>query len=143
MSTGPARTRAVVTVLAVSLLLAACGSSSGSSSQSSSASPSATSAAAASSSRPSAAGPTPASKAVSVAITNYAFHPPSLTVAPGAKVTFTNHDQTAHTATGRHGAFDTGTLKPGENATVTLKKPGTYTLYCQFHAFMTATILVK
>jgi hypothetical protein len=29
-------------------------------------------------------------------------------------VTFTNHDQTAHTATAGNSGFDTGTVNPGE-----------------------------
>lgn len=111
MRTGAAGARAAVTALAVSVLLAACGSS-----------------------------PKPTA---SVAISSYAFHPAAVTVAPGTKVRFTNRDQTAHTATARNGAFDTGTLKPGRSATVTLTKPGTYTYYCQFHAFMTATVVVS
>ena len=76
-------------------------------------------------------------------ISGYAFHPTALTVAPGTKVTFTNHDQTAHTATQQGGGFDTGTINPGAHATVTFTKAGTYTYYCQFHAFMRATITVK
>ncbi len=126
--------RVAAVTLAVSLLLAACGSSSSSSSHSSRA---------ASASATASVGVAPAQANVSVAISSYAFHPPSLTVAPGAKVKFTNHDQTAHTATGHSGAFDTGTLKPGQSATVTFKRSGTYSYYCQFHAFMTATIVVK
>ena len=57
--------------------------------------------------------------------------------------TFTNHDQTAHTATSQQLGFDTGTINPGQSATVTLDKPGTYTYYCQFHPFMHGTIIVE
>jgi plastocyanin len=87
--------------------------------------------------------PPAAPRHVSLAISGYAFHPATITVAPGAKVTFTNHDKTAHTATSTGSAFDSGTLKPGQSATVTLRKPGTYTYYCQFHAFMRGTIVVR
>lgn len=76
-------------------------------------------------------------------ISSYAFHPGTVTVAPGAKVTFTNRDQTNHTATANGGAFDTGTLAPGAAKTVVLTKPGTYTYICQFHAFMKATVVVR
>ena len=77
-----------------------------------------------------------------MSISDYAYHPASITVAPGAKVTFTNHDQTAHTATSQRRGFDTGTINPGHSATVTLDTPGTYTYYCQFHPFMHGTIIV-
>ncbi len=80
---------------------------------------------------------------VKVAIRSYAFHPASLTVAAGTKVTFTNDDSTAHTATARAGGFDTGSLAANASRTITLSKPGTYSYYCQFHAFMTATITVR
>ena len=75
-------------------------------------------------------------------IANYAFAPPSLNVRAGTTITVTNADATAHTATARTGAFDTGTLQPGQTAHLTLDKPGVYTYYCQFHAFMTGTIKV-
>ena len=80
---------------------------------------------------------------VDVSISGYAFHPATITVAPGARVTFTNHDQTAHTATSTEPGFDTGTVKPGKSATVLLRRPGTYTFYCEFHAFMRGTVVVK
>jgi plastocyanin len=75
-------------------------------------------------------------------IANYAFTPASLTVTAGTTIRVTNHDSTAHTATARSGAFDSGTLKPGQTTTFTLRRPGVYPYYCQFHAFMTGTITV-
>jgi plastocyanin len=114
------RAAVVMTAIALSLALAACGS--GSSSTASRA---------------------PTARRVSLAISNYAYHPGSITVAPGTTVTFINHDQTAHTATSTGPGFDTGTLKPGQAATVHLDKPGSYTYYCQFHALMRGTIVVK
>jgi plastocyanin len=125
-----ARTAALA--LSTSLLLAACGSSSSSSSSSS-----ATTKAASVAAAPVASGH------VNVSISGFAYQPATITVKPGTEVTFTNHDQTAHTATSNHTAFDTGTVQPGKSATVTLKKPGTYTYYCQFHAFMHGTVVVK
>ena len=80
---------------------------------------------------------------IRVAISNYAYNPPTLTVAAGAKVTFANRDHTAHTATSTAPGFDTGTISPGGAATVELTKRGTYTFYCQFHAFMRGTIVVR
>lgn len=78
-----------------------------------------------------------------MSISDYAYDPADITVASGAKVTFANHDQTAHTATTQHGGFGTGTINPGHSATVTLTTPGTYTYYCQFHPFMHGTLTVK
>ncbi len=120
--------RVGVLVLALAAL-AGCGSSSDSSATHSS---SHTSTAAAVKSGP-----------AQVSISDYSFHPATITVAPGTRVTFSNHDQTAHTATSTQTAFDTGTISPGKSATVTLRKPGTYTYICQFHAFMHGTVVVK
>ncbi len=81
-------------------------------------------------------------KATGIRIANYGFHPPALTVKIGTKITVTNTDQTAHTATANSGAFDSGTVNPGKSDTFTITKPGNYTYYCQFHAFMTGTLRV-
>jgi plastocyanin len=77
-----------------------------------------------------------------VTIQNYAFGPPALTVRTGTRVTWTNRDQTAHTATANQGSFDTGTINPGQSKTIAFRRPGTYTYHCAFHAFMIATIRV-
>jgi plastocyanin len=132
------RTTGSVTAALVTLGLAlgGCGSAATSSSSSSDASTSSASSSAAA----------PASGHVTVAIAGYKFQPAKLVVAPGTKVTFANHDQTAHTATaGGSGAsgFDSGTIKPGARATVTFRKAGTYAYICQFHAFMHGTVVVK
>jgi plastocyanin len=79
-----------------------------------------------------------------VPIANFAYHPATVTVAVGTRITFVNHDQTAHTATSSASprAFDSGTLGPGQSKTITLSKPGTYSYYCQFHPFMHGTVIV-
>lgn len=81
-------------------------------------------------------------RATDLKISNYAFAPATLTVRAGTKITVTNTDQTAHTATARSGGFDSGTVNPGKSTSFTVTKPGVYTYYCQFHAFMTGTIKV-
>ncbi len=89
-----------------------------------------------------AAGPGAAAK--TVAIANFAYAPPDLTVAKGTTIDFTNEDSTSHTATTKSsGVFDTGTIKPGKSASVTLEKTGSFAYFCQFHPFMKGTITVK
>lgn len=127
--------RGALLALALTVPIAGCGSS-GSKSTSASTAKTTRSSAPASSA--------PASQhSVAVAISNYAYKPVDITVAPGARLTFTNHDATAHTATSNKPAFDTGTVKPGQSRTVTLTKPGTYTFYCQFHPFMHGQVTVR
>lgn len=79
---------------------------------------------------------------VTIAISNYAFKPPTLTVKAGTAVTWSNHDQTAHTATADHATFESGTINPGQSKTIDFKRPGSYTYHCAFHAFMIATLKV-
>jgi plastocyanin len=81
-------------------------------------------------------------KTAKVKIHMYSFMPDTLTVRVGTKVTFTNDDQTAHTATALKGAFGTGTINPGKSKTIVLKRVGTYAYHCLFHEFMTGTIKV-
>lgn len=114
----------------LTVVVSACGS--GSSSSSASSPHAATQSAAATPSQP-----------LAVSISGYAYHPAAVTVALHSKVVFTNHDQTAHTATTSKSGFDTGTVKPGQSATITLNTPGTYTYICQFHPFMHGTLTVK
>jgi plastocyanin len=78
-----------------------------------------------------------------VEIADYKFAPETIQVSAGTKVTFTNSDDTKHTATADDGSFDTGDLDQGGSASVTLSKPGEFTYYCRYHPFMKATVEVQ
>jgi len=81
---------------------------------------------------------------ITVTIKNFAFHPASFTVKPGAKITVTNKDSVTHTFTADSGVFNTGDISPGATKTVTAPtKPGTYPYRCLIHQFMTGTLVVK
>jgi plastocyanin len=82
-------------------------------------------------------------KTTTVSIKNFAFNPPNATVAPGTTVTWVNNDQTAHTVTANDGAFDSGTLQPGQSYSFKFDKAGTYAYHCNIHPDMTATITVS
>jgi plastocyanin len=84
-----------------------------------------------------------AAQSETVDISNYKFQPETISVGTGAKVTFTNSDDTKHTATADDGSFDTGDLDQGDSTSVTLSKPGEFTYYCRYHPFMKATIDVQ
>ena len=75
-------------------------------------------------------------------ISNFAFVPATVPVKSGAKVTVTNNDTTAHTATADDGSFDTGTLDRGASKTITVGKSGTVAYHCTIHPFMKAKIVV-
>jgi plastocyanin len=84
-------------------------------------------------------------QSISVNIQNFAFDPPNITVAPGTTVTWVNNDSAPHTvtATDPAGAFDSGTLQPGQSFSFTFTQPGTtYAYYCAIHPSMRGTVTV-
>jgi plastocyanin len=121
------KVRRALPLLAALAVLAGCGSSSSTKSNAT------------------APAPAPASAVTSakVAIANFKFVPPSVTLKQGGEITFTNQDTTEHTATADDGtSFDSGTLNQGQSKTVTFAKTGTFSYHCAFHAFMKATVVV-
>src|SRR5215213_2373686 len=80
---------------------------------------------------------------MTVSIKNFAFDPPNTTVSAGTTVTWVNDDQVPHTATANDGAFDSGTLQPGQSHSFAFDKPGTYAYHCNIHPYMTATVSVS
>src|SRR5947209_8272242 len=64
------------------------------------------------------------------------FDPPTLTVAPGTTVKWTNAGKHPHTVTDRGGKFDSGDIAPGGTYGVTFQTPGTYRYYCKHHKGM-------
>ena len=77
-----------------------------------------------------------------VPIRDFKFEPATVKLRRGGRVTWTNRDSTAHTATAKDGAFGTGTLKPGQSRTISFRRPGTYAYVCAFHKFMQGTVVV-
>ena len=90
---------------------------------------------------PAAAPSASASGAKTVSISHFKFHPPTLNIAKGTKVVFSNNSGTAHTATDA-GAFDTGHIKPGHSVAVRFTQKGTFSYHCEIHPFMHGKIVV-
>jgi len=82
-----------------------------------------------------------ASRAKTVDIDHFKFHPPTLNIAKGTKVVFSNSARIAHTATDR-GAFDTHRIKPGRSAGVRFEQRGTFRYHCKIHPEMRGKIVV-
>ncbi|MEO0918671.1 MAG: cupredoxin domain-containing protein, partial [Pseudomonadota bacterium] len=76
-------------------------------------------------------------------ITEFAFQPKALKMEAGDKVRFVNLDNAPHTATANNGAFGTGRLNRGDEATVVIEQPGTYTFFCEFHRGMRGEIIAS
>ena len=84
----------------------------------------------------------PVQKKMTVSISNYAFNPPQLRVAPGTTVTWVNNDTVAHTATADNGLFDSGTIQPGGSYSVIFNGAGTVTYHCAIHPEMKGSVIV-
>ena len=84
-------------------------------------------------------------KTATVSIQNFAFNPPNTTVAPGTTVTWVNNDQAPHTVTATNpaGAFDSGTLQPGQRFSHTFTTVGTKAYHCEIHPSMKGSVTVK
>lgn len=71
------------------------------------------------------------------------FAPKVLAITEGDTVKFLNHDTVAHNVyTPDNEAYNLGTFKPGQDASYTFKKPGTYTQLCSIHPEMLAYVFV-
>ena len=79
---------------------------------------------------------------VTVIIQSFAYRPATLRVRAGTRVTWRNEDTSPHTATARGGAFSTRALEKNQSRTLTLSRPGRFTIVCVFHAFMHGTVIV-
>ena len=78
-----------------------------------------------------------------VEIENFKFSPATLQMEAGDKVQFINRDSAPHTATADNGAFDTGRLRRGQDATVESKAAGEYSYICAIHPRMKGTIVAS
>jgi plastocyanin len=83
-----------------------------------------------------------------VAVQGFRFDPPTLTIAAGDTVTWSNSDGITHTATSgtpedRDGLFDVEMPEAGTSGTHTFADPGTYPYFCTVHESMTGEIVVE
>jgi plastocyanin len=77
-----------------------------------------------------------------VAMEDNAFVPATVITPVGTSVIWHNMGTTRHTATADNEAFDTGSVKPGAQATYTFTTPGTYTYHCAIHPEMVGQIVI-
>jgi len=77
-----------------------------------------------------------------VEIKNFKFAPQTITVKAGTVVTWTNTDDTGHTATATDQSFDSKLFGRGESYSFTFTKPGTFDYRCTPHQYMTGTVIV-
>jgi len=72
------------------------------------------------------------------------FYPPSIQVAPGATIRWTNKGLHRHTVTDLTGLWTSPELAPNDSWSFTLRHPLNHYYYCRHHRLtMSATIVVK
>ncbi len=79
----------------------------------------------------------------SVAISGASFSPSQISVAAGDRITWTNSDAQAHTATADDSSWDAGVVAgSGGTASVTFSTAGVFPYHCSIHPEMTGTVTV-
>ncbi|PAU49381.1 plastocyanin [Streptomyces albireticuli] len=84
----------------------------------------------------------PAAEAI-VLIQDFQFDPPSVTIAVGDTVRWTNNDSATHTSTSDKGVWDSGNLTTGTSFRRTFRTAGTFPYHCAIHPSMTGTVTVR
>lgn len=80
--------------------------------------------------------------AAQVSIRGSAFSPATVRVAPGATVTWTNHDSVMHTVTANDASFDSSFMARDAHWSHRFDGPGTYGYYCTLHPEMRGSVIV-
>lgn len=70
------------------------------------------------------------------------FSAASLTVPLGTKVTWVNNDNMTHTVTANDGSFNSGDIAAGGSYSYTFNSTGTVAYHCIYHSSMTGTVIV-
>ena len=83
-----------------------------------------------------------AAKVHIVEIAEFSFSPATVNVRPGDTITWINRDIAPHTATAKDRSWDTGGLKRGEEASITVSDDMVEDYFCRFHPAMKATLKI-
>ena len=83
-----------------------------------------------------------ASDAPSVGILKFAFVPKEITVTPGTKVVWTNHDETPHQINATDKSFASKAMDTDDHFEYTFTTEGDFSYFCTLHPFMTGIVHV-
>jgi plastocyanin len=82
-------------------------------------------------------------KSIDVDITKFAFAPKEITVAPGTKIVWTNHDDTPHTVAASDKSFGSKGLDTDDRFEHVFAGEGDFNYICTVHPFMTGVVHVR
>lgn len=80
---------------------------------------------------------------VEVNISKFAYAPKEITIAPGTKVTWINHDETPHTVTSNDKSFASKGLDTDDKFEHSFASEGDFNYICTVHPFMTGVVHVR
>jgi plastocyanin len=81
--------------------------------------------------------------APNVDITKFAFVPNEITIAPGTRIVWTNHDETPHTVTSKDKSFASKGLDTDDRFEHTFASEGDFGYFCTVHPYMTGVVHVR
>ena len=80
---------------------------------------------------------------VDINIAKFAYGPKEITVAPGTKIVWTNHDQAPHTVTSNDKSFASKGLDTDDKFEHTFTSEGDFGYICTVHPYMTGIVHVR
>jgi plastocyanin len=83
------------------------------------------------------------SSTVDINIAKFAYGPKEITIAPGTKIVWTNHDETPHTVTSNDKSFASKGLDTDDKFEHTFASEGDFSYICTVHPFMTGVVHVR
>ena len=84
----------------------------------------------------------PTAPVVDVDIAKFAYGPKEITVAPGTKIVWTNHDETPHTVTSNDKSFASKGMDTDDKFEHVFASEGDFNYICTVHPFMTGVVHV-
>jgi plastocyanin len=80
---------------------------------------------------------------VDINIAKFAYGPKEITVTPGTKIVWTNHDETPHTVTSKDKSFASKGLDTDDKFEHTFTNEGDFNYICTVHPYMTGVVHVR
>lgn len=85
----------------------------------------------------------PAAPTVEVGIAKFAYGPKDITIAPGTRIVWTNHDGTPHTVTSNDKSFASKGLDTDDKFEHIFASEGDFGYICTVHPYMTGVVHVR
>jgi plastocyanin len=83
-----------------------------------------------------------ASPSIDVSVEKFAFAPKEITIAPGTRIVWVNHDETPHTVVSNDKTFASKGLDTDDRFEHTFEREGDFNYICSLHPFMTGVVHV-